>query len=190
MIADPPIVGVILAGGRGSRMGARDKGWIQFQGRPLIAHVVERFAPQVDRVIVSANRSLERYAGLGVRVVTDLRSDYPGPLAGLEAAFDATDARLLATVPCDTPFLPLDLVARLRQRLQADAAQIAVPRAGGRIHPVFCVCTGDVRDSIGRALATGEHRLEAWCRSLKLTEVDFEDAGAFRNLNAPEDLEL
>jgi molybdopterin-guanine dinucleotide biosynthesis protein A len=189
VITDPPIVGVILAGGRGSRMGERDKGWIELRGRPLIAHVVERFAPQVDRLIVSANRSLERYAGLGVKVVTDLRPDYPGPLAGLEAALDATDARILAAVPCDSPFLPLDLVARLRQRLRADAAQIAVPRVGGRIHPVFCVCTGDVRDSIERALTTGQHRLERWCRSLKLAEVDFEDAGAFRNLNAPDDLE-
>jgi molybdopterin-guanine dinucleotide biosynthesis protein A len=183
------VVGVILAGGRGSRMDGRDKGWVQFQGRPLIQHVLERFAPQVGRVVVSANRNLERYAALGVEVVPDILPGYQGPLAGLQAAFAATDADLLASVPCDNPFLPLDLVARLRAQLESCDADIAVARSGGRVHPVFSLCTQAARGGLERALAGGERRLETWCRSMNLVEADFEDAKAFRNINTVEDLD-
>jgi molybdopterin-guanine dinucleotide biosynthesis protein A len=169
-------------------MGTRDKGWIEFQGRPLIEQVLERFAPQVGRVVISANRNLERYAGLGFEVVPDVQPGFAGPLAGLQAAFRATSAELLAAAPCDSPFLPLDLVARLRDGLRSSGAQVAVARAQGRTHPIFCLCRQSVQASLDDALAAGQRRLEAWCRSLPLVEVEFDDAQAFRNLNAPGDL--
>lgn len=169
-------------------MGERDKGWIELHGRPLIELVLERFAPQVDRLVISANRNLERYAGLGHQVVPDIEPGFAGPLAGLQAAFHATSAELLAAVPCDSPFLPLDLVSRLREGLRSSCAQVAVARTQGRIHPVFCLCSRSVQPSLDQALAAGQRRLEAWCRSLPLAEVDFEDARAFRNLNEPGDL--
>jgi molybdopterin-guanine dinucleotide biosynthesis protein A len=170
-------------------MGERDKGWIEVQGRPLIELVLARFAPQVGRVVISANRNLERYAGLGFDVVPDLRPGFPGPLAGLQAAFRATSAELLAAVPCDSPFLPLDLVARLEDALRGSGAQLAVARTQGRMHPVFCLCSGSVQESLDHALAAGQRRLETWCRSLPLVEVAFDDAQAFRNLNEPGDLD-
>jgi molybdopterin-guanine dinucleotide biosynthesis protein A len=184
----PPIAGVILAGGRGRRMGGRDKAWVEYRGTPLIERVLKRFAPQVDHLIVSANRDLERYAGVGLAVVADVSPGHPGPLAGLQAAFRATSHELLAAVPCDGPFLPLDLVARLYRGLHEHAAQVAVACAAGRVHPVFCLCARSVAPSIDAALASGQRRLEAWCRSVPMAEVEFEDAGAFRNLNTLDEL--
>jgi molybdenum cofactor guanylyltransferase len=184
----PPIAGVILAGGLGSRMGGRDKAWVEYRGTALIERVLERFAPQVDLVIVSANRDLGRYSALGLAVVPDVLPGHRGPLAGLQAAFRATSHELLAAVPCDGPFLPVDLVARLYQGLREHAAQVAIARAAGRVHPVFCLCARSVAPSIDAALASGQGRLEAWCRSVPMVEVEFEDGDAFRNLNTLGDL--
>ena len=170
-------------------MAGQDKGWVELRGRPLIAHVLERFAPQVGKVVISANRNLDRYAALNVPVLPDLLPGYQGPLAGLQAALYATDTPLLACVPCDAPSLPLDLVVRLRTALCEGIAQVAVARAAGRVHPVFCLCRREVRPALDAALAAGERKLEAWCRSVRLVEVTFEDEQGFRNLNRPDDLE-
>jgi molybdopterin-guanine dinucleotide biosynthesis protein A len=180
---------VILAGGRGRRMGAADKGWVEFEGRALIEHVIARFAPQVDELLISANRNLERYAALGCPVVPDLLPDYPGPLAGLQAALQCARYDLIATAPCDSPFLPMDLVERLSSALERSAARIAVPRAGGRLQPVFLLCRKSVAPELDRYLASGGRKVEAWCTSLHCVEVDLEsEAEAMRNLNTPEEL--
>jgi len=180
---------VILAGGRGRRMGEVDKGWIEFEGRPLVEHVLARFAPQADEVLISANRNLERYAALGFPVIPDLLPDYAGPLAGLHAALRRAHHDLIATVPCDSPLLPLDLVERLRTALEQGAAQLAIPRAGGRLHPVFLLCRKSVAPDLEGYLSRGGRRVETWCASLRCVEVDFADClEAMRNINTPEDL--
>jgi molybdopterin-guanine dinucleotide biosynthesis protein A len=169
-------------------MGGRDKGWIELDGRTLIERVLERFAPQVERVVISANRNLERYAALGAPVVTDLLPEHPGPLAGLHAAFHASHPTLLACVPCDSPFLPSNLVARLHEALLAAHADAAVATSGGGIQPVFCLCTSTALATLDAALERGERRIERWLRTQPLAEVAFENADAFRNFNTPHDV--
>jgi molybdopterin-guanine dinucleotide biosynthesis protein A len=183
------ISGIVLAGGRGRRMGESDKGWLELDGRPLIRHVLDRFAPQVDDVVISANRNLERYRALGHPVATDALPDFAGPLAGLHAALPLTRHDLVATVPCDSPYLPLDLVARLRAELERVQADIAVAAADGRVHPVFCLCRRSLWDSLGAFLAVGGRKVEAWYSGERHAIVPFDRLEAFRNINAPGDLD-
>jgi molybdenum cofactor guanylyltransferase len=131
-----PICGLVLAGGQGRRMGGIDKGLAPFHGRPLVAHVVERLRPQVERLLISANRNIEAYTAFG-EVVTDRVADFAGPLAGLDAGLHACAAPLLVTVPCDAPFLPADLVARLAAARAAADADVAIARTGTQVHPVL-----------------------------------------------------
>lgn len=170
-------------------MGHADKGWTRVEGRPLVAHVLERFEPQVDEVLISANRNVERYAALGHTVVTDVYPGFAGPLAGLHAALMRARFDLVATVPCDSPWLPLDLVRRLCARLDRDEAQVAVARAGGRSHAVFCLCRKEVHGGLEGFLDSGERQFEAWYRSMRFCEEDFDDQPeAFRNINTLDDL--
>lgn len=185
-----PITGVILAGGLGRRMGGNDKGLQEFRGRPLAAWVAERLAPQVDELLISANRNGERYAAVGHRVVGDRVPGFAGPLAGLHAALEAAAHPLVVTVPCDSPFLPTDLVLRLFSGLTATGADVAVARAGGRAQPVFCLCRRDLLSHLAGYLASGERRMAGWYATLKVAEVAFDDeAEAFANINSREDLE-
>lgn len=124
----PPITGVILAGGLGRRMGSVDKGLQLLNGQPLAQHVAGRLAPQVDELLINANQNGERYAAFGHRVVPDQIPDFAGPLAGLHAALSAATHPLVATAPCDSPFLPADLIFRLFSGLTAANADIAVAR--------------------------------------------------------------
>lgn len=180
---------MVLAGGRARRLGGVDKGWIDLDGHPLIAHVLARFAPQVSEVIISANRNLERYAGFGHAVVTDAVAGFAGPLAGLHAGLERARYDLVCTVPCDSPLLPLDLVVRLRTALEQSEAELAVACAAGRLHPVFLLCRRSLREDLGSYLAAGERKVEAWHRHLHRVEVSFDDTPeAFRNINTPEEL--
>jgi len=182
---------VVLAGGRGLRMGGIDKGWIELAGRPLIAHVLARFAPQVGEVLISANRNIERYASLGYTVITDdVPGDFSGPLAGLRAALSHARVDLVCSVPCDSPMLPVDLVARLREALQATGAQLAVARTSDRIHPVFALYRRELRSTLDAYLAAGERTVQAWQKRQRSVEVSFDDVPrAFENINTPADLE-
>ncbi|MBI1989111.1 MAG: molybdenum cofactor guanylyltransferase [Betaproteobacteria bacterium] len=183
------ITGVILAGGQGRRMGGVDKGLRELRGKPMIEWVLERFAPQVDAVLINANQNLERYARFGHPVVTDEIGGYAGPLAGLHCALRAARHPRVATVPCDSPFLPEDLVARLDTALQAGHAQLAVARTGNQPHPVFCLCWRDVLPHLTQFLADGGRKIDAWYATLRVVEVAFDDeADAFSNINTPEEL--
>lgn len=183
------ITGVILAGGQGRRMGGADKGLQELDGRPMAAHVLERLAPQVDAVLISANRNLDRYAELGCPVLPDTLVGYAGPLAGLQAALARATTPLLVTAPCDSPFLPADLVARLYDALLARQAELAVACADGRAHRAFSLLRRDLLPGLDAFLATGERRVGLWHASLKVTEVDFSDeAAAFGNINTADDL--
>ena len=183
------ITGVILAGGRGRRMGGVDKGLLELRGRPLAAWVAERLAPQVDELLISANRNGERYAALSHRVVGDCIPGFAGPLAGLHAALEAAAHPLVVTVPCDSPFLPADLVFRLCSGLTATGADVAIAWSGGRAHPVFCLCRRDLLPHLAAYLASGERRMAGWHATLKVAEIAFDDeAEAFANINTRDEL--
>src|SRR3990167_3191680 len=137
------ITGLILAGGRGSRMGSIDKGLVPLAGKPMVAHVLERLQPQVQCLLINANQNLDTYAAFGAPVWPDAMPDFAGPLAGLQTGLMHCETPYLVTAPCDSPFLPTDLVARLAQALQTQDADLAVAVTGEgdarQPHPVFCL---------------------------------------------------
>ena len=183
------ITGVILAGGQGRRMGTVDKGLRALRGQAMAAWVIERFAPQVDEVLINANQNLDVYARFGYRVIPDEIGGFAGPLAGLQRGLSQASHPLVATSPCDTPFLPADLVARLHAALENDAAQLAVARTGDQPHPVFCVCRRNVLPHLTAFLQQGGRKIDAWYATLKVVEVAFDDQpDAFSNINTPSEL--
>jgi len=197
------VTGLILAGGRGTRMGRVDKGLQPFQGATLAAHVLRRLAPQVATVVVNANRNLPQYQALeGVAaVVPDAMGGYEGPLAGLQTGLQHCATALLLTAPCDSPFLPADLAERLYAAMQADDADLAIavtmerdeqdPSAAlyRQPHPVFSLLKAGVLPQLDAYLATGARRMEGFYKTLRVAEVLFDDAAAFRNINTLEELQ-
>ena len=183
------VTGIVLAGGQGRRMGGVDKGLVALAGKPMVAHVLDRFAPQVETVLINANQNLDRYAAFGYPVVTDAVGGFAGPLAGLHAGLTRAGGAYAATVPCDSPFLPLDLVARLFAALVAQCAQLAVARTFDQPHPVFCLVRRDVLPHLAAFLADGGRKIDAWYATLRVVEVAFDDeAEAFRNINTAAEL--
>ena len=183
------VTGVILAGGQGSRMGGVDKGLQPFRGKPMVAHVIERLAPQVDHILVNANRNLDEYGAFGHRVIADEIAGFAGPLAGFERGLAHAATSLVMTVPCDSPFLPLDLVARLRAPLEGGDVDLAVAKTGEQAHPVFCLMRREVHASLAAFLATGQRKIDKWYATLAVAEVAFDDEpDAFRNINTREEL--
>jgi molybdopterin-guanine dinucleotide biosynthesis protein A len=183
------VTGVILAGGQGSRMGGVDKGLQPFRGKPMVAHVIERLAPQVAELLINANRNAEAYAGFGYRVIADEIEGFAGPLAGFERGLAHASRELVVTVPCDSPFLPADLVQRLRGALLSAGAQLAVAKTGEQAHPVFSLMRRDVHESLRAFLSSGQRKIDRWYAALKVVEVAFDDEpDAFLNINTREEL--
>jgi molybdopterin-guanine dinucleotide biosynthesis protein A len=188
-IARADITGVVLAGGQGRRMGGVDKGLVELRGRPLVAWVLERLAPQVGPVVINANQNLDRYAAFGHPVVPDAVGGFAGPLAGLQAALTAATTDWVVTAPCDSPFLPHDLAARLAAGAVARAAALAVARTFDQPHPVFALVRRDVLPHLTAFLTAGGRKIDAWYASLDVVEVAFDDeADAFRNINTAAEL--
>ena len=181
------VAAVVLAGGRGSRMGGADKGLIDYRGRPLVQWVLAAIAPQVDELVMSANRNLDVYAALGHRVLPDILPDYPGPLAGVLAALQAVVADWLLVVPCDTPHLPADLAARLLDAAKREQVPLAVAADALRTHHTCFIVRTDQREYLAAFLARGERAVRHWQAGLPSASVLF-DAGCFANLNQPQDL--
>jgi molybdopterin-guanine dinucleotide biosynthesis protein A len=186
----PKISGVILAGGLGRRMGGVDKGLQRLDDKPMVQWVLERFAPQVDEVWINANQNAERYAAFGYPLLPDQIQGFAGPLAGLHAALSQATHPLVASVPCDSPFLPNDLVARLATALESPAVQLAVARTFAQPHPVFCLCQRALLPHLTAFLQSGNRRFEHWYATLNIVEVAFDDeAEAFSNINTHAELE-
>ena len=184
------VTGVVLAGGQGRRMGSVDKGLQLLHGKPMVAAVLARLAPQVDEILINANQNLPAYAGFGHRVVPDAIGGFAGPLAGLHAGLGASTARRVATVPCDSPFLPEDLVHRLSNALDAAQADLAVARTFDQPHPVFCLVERSVHAHLDAFLRGGGRKIDAWYATLRVIEVPFDDvADAFRNINTRDELD-
>ena len=186
------ITGLILAGGRGTRMEHADKGLQPFAGVPLIQHVLTRLRPQVDQLIINANRNLECYQRFEEPVCPDAILDFAGPLAGLQAGLQHCSTPLLASAPCDSPFLPLDLVGRLHASLIATDAELAVAATGTgdgrRNHPVFCLMKTNLLPHLTAYLRDGGRKVSTWQATRKTIEVHFDDEAAFRNINSHDDL--
>lgn len=183
------VTGVVLAGGQGRRMGGVDKGLVPFRGAPMAAHAIARLAPQVGTIVVNANQNADAYAALGPRVVPDAVGGFAGPLAGLHAALAVATTPFVATVPCDSPFLPADLVERLAAALERASADVAVARTFDQPHPVFALARTSVRPHLEAFLAAGGRKIDAWYATLAVVEVRFDDeADAFRNINTRDEL--
>jgi molybdopterin-guanine dinucleotide biosynthesis protein A len=181
------VTGLILAGGRGERMGGADKGWVMVDGRPLIVSVVERFAPQVGQLLISANRNVERYSALGT-VVEDDAADanserFGGPLIGVLSGLRRARTDWVAIVPCDAPNLPGDLVQRLASATLDIGAIAACARVCGQLQPMFAVVKTNTVDQLASAISAGERAMHRWLQSLDAAAVDFDDARAFVNVN-------
>lgn len=183
------ITGLILAGGRGSRMGSVDKGLQIFRGITMVAHVLERLSPQVDEILINANRNLDDYAAFGHRVVPDAIDGFAGPLAGLHIGMTHATHPLVVTTPCDSPFLPLDLVTRLRTAMEKENADLAVAKTFDQPHPVFCLTKASLAPHLQAFLESGQRKIDKWYTSLKVVEVPFDDEeAAFSNINTIDEL--
>jgi len=183
------VTGIVLAGGQGRRMGGVDKGWIELAGEPMIAHVLRRLGPQVDDVVINANQNLDRYRALGHPVFADAVGGFAGPLAGLHAGLTHATHELAVTVPCDSPFLPPDLVDRLHAAIVDHRTQLAVAKTFDQPHPVFALVRRDVLPGLAAFLEGGGRKIDAWYAALDVVEVPFDDeADAFRNINTADEL--
>ena len=188
------ITGLVLAGGRGSRMGGADKGLQNHRGMPLALHTLLRLAPQVGPTMVNANRNLAAYEAMGSPVWPDALPDYPGPLAGFLAGLEHCETPFLVTVPCDTPNFPADLVARLAEAMEREDADIVIaatrePDGSVQVQPVFCLMRTSLLESLVRATTAGERKIDRWAKQQRCSEVLFEDADAFFNANTLDELQ-
>lgn len=179
---DAELAAVILAGGRGTRMGGVDKGWASYQGRPLVAWVLDALTPQVDEIVISANRTLDRYAATGHRVLPDTLPDYPGPLAGVLAAMQAVSTPWLLVVPCDMPSLPNDLAARLIEGARDAGRPVAVAADDTRTHYTCFVVRTELAEDLENYLMRGERAVHRWQAVFEPAVVHFA-AGQLINVN-------
>lgn len=170
-------------------MGSVDKGLQQLRGRSMIEWVIERLRPQVSTIVVNANQNHEAYASFGYPVIPDRVGGFAGPLAGLHAGLAVAATPLLVTVPCDSPFLPLDLVARLAAERERADADLAVAKTFAQPHPVFSLVRTAVLPHLSAFLDAGGRKIDAWYASLRVIEVQFDDeADAFSNINTRDEL--
>ena len=182
------VTGIILAGWHGKSMGELDKGLQNFRGAPMTLHVLMRLAPQVADVMINANHNLGPYEGFGVSVWPNEIAGVSTALAGIQTGLLHCDTEFMVSVPCDAPFVPLNLVQQLAQGLQGLHKQqdadlsIAVTGAGAtrQAHPLFCLMNSTLLEHLTQYLRAGGHELDAWHASLKVAEVHFDDEAAFR----------
>jgi molybdenum cofactor guanylyltransferase len=183
--------GVILAGGEASRMGGQDKGLITLNGRPLIEYVLTTLAPQVGQVFINANRNPAIYGQYGHPVIKDEFEGYCGPLAGMASCLRAVNTPIMVTAPCDSPFIPRDLVPRLYQKMQEDDAELSVAHNGERLQPVFTMMQNTVLGSLLDFLHRGERKIDKWFELHKVAVVDFSSQpDTFLNINTRDDLAM
>ena len=186
------ISGLILAGGRSTRMGGRDKGLQLLDGQPMITHIIERLQPQVGHLLINANQNLDAYKVFGLPIVADVIGDFVGPLAGLHAGLHHCTSPYLLSVPCDCPFVPTDLTRRLGDALVSSGANLAyavtLNQNQTEHHPVFCLLKRDVMVGLGEYLSEGGRKVLTWMSSQAHVQVVFDDHSAFLNINTPDDL--
>jgi len=183
-----PVTGVILAGGLGRRMGGADKGLQLLGGKPLVAWVLERLLPQVQELLINANRNVAAYSALGYRVIPDVDGEQSGPLAGVQRGLMEASCEIVVTVPCDAPRFPVDLVRKLSEPLLDKNVDLAVARSGNRLQPVFCMARRSLLPQLTAFIEDGGRKVDAWFATLRTATVDFHSEAGFSNVNTLEDL--
>ena len=184
------ITAVILAGGRAQRMGGQDKGLLLVNGKPIIEFIINALRPQVEHILINANRNHERYRQYGYPVIADIMDGYLGPLAGMASGMQAASTDYIVTVPCDSPLIPENLVNELYARLQQAQAKLCVAHDGQRLQPVYALLHRSLLPGLLAYLELGERKVESWCALQKPAVADFSLAPQiFLNINSPEDLE-
>ena len=182
------VTGVILAGGRATRMGGVDKGLVPVNGQPMIRWVIDVLRPQVADVLLNANRNLEQYREFGYPVIDDGDREFRGPLAGIASGLRAAQSPYVAFAPCDSPLVCGDLVTRLRAALELEKARIAVAHDGARLQPVFALLERSLLDDLVRYLDDGGRKIDRWYAEHGYAQADFSDvADSFANINAPDE---
>lgn len=185
-IKQEQVTGVILAGGQGSRMGGLDKGLIEWQGRPLIEHLIAAFQTQLSSLMINANRNQAIYQSYGFPVISDQTTDYQGPLAGLFAAMRAVKTPYILTIPCDSFYLAPDFAARMLQALNVSTAPLVVAHDGEQLQPTYALVPIALLPNLEAFLANGERQLRAWYQQQRMATVNCGDiAIMFQNINTP-----
>lgn len=182
------VTGLLLAGGAGRRMGGEDKGLLEIRGRPMGFWALERLRPQVESVLISANRNIQEWQQYGAPVVRDEVAGFLGPLAGIHAGLKSCTTPWLATVPCDSPLLPRDLVRRLATGVAATGASAAVVRSEGRLQSAFTLLRSGLLPSLERFLHGGDRKIGLWLEETQAVIVDFNNTVGFTNINTREEL--
>lgn len=193
MNSSKKITGLILAGGRAQRMGGIDKGLIPFHNKPLIESAIERLRPQVDSILINANRNITKYAHYGFPVLVDETPDFSGPLAGFSVGLKHCQTPYLLTSPCDSPLLPTDLAEKMMAELESKNLDLVfastIENGKTWAQPVFCLMHSNLRDSLRSFLEKGDLKIDNWFKELQSGTVIFNDALAFANVNTPAELE-
>jgi len=193
MIPTKDITGLILAGGRAQRMGGIDKGLIPFRDKPLIESAITKLKPQVQTIVINANRNITKYAGYGYAVIMDETPDFSGPLAGFSVGLKACKTPYLLTCPCDTPLLPNNLAELLSAEMERGDFQLVYASSketDGKVwaQPVFCLMRSNLQDSLASFLLKGDLKIDRWFKELRSSTVIFDDPQVFANVNTPEEL--
>lgn len=187
-ITHSQVTALILAGGMGRRMGGQDKGQIELHGQPLIEFILEAIRPQVNTVLINANRHQQEYARYAYPVVGDQLEGYQGPLAGFVVGMSASATPYIVTLPCDGPLVAPDLVARLLQAIVRDDADLAVAHDGERLQPVYALLPTRLLANLENFLATGDRKIDRWYAQQRMALADFSDTPQmFMNINTPDD---
>ena len=193
MISSKDITGLILAGGQAQRMGGIDKGLIPFHEKPLIESAIAKLKPQVQTIVINANRNITKYAGYGYPVIMDETPDFSGPLAGFLVGLKACKTPYLLTAPCDSPLLPNNLAQNLSAEMDRGDFQLVYAsskEADGKVwaQPVFCLMRANLQDSLASFLLKGDLKIDRWFKELRSSTVIFDDPQVFANVNTPEEL--
>lgn len=193
MISSKDITGLILAGGQAQRMGGIDKGLIPFHEKPLIESAIAKLKPQVQTIVINANRNITKYAGYGYPVIMDETPDFSGPLAGFSAGLKVCKTPYLLTAPCDSPLLPNNLAQNLSAEMERGDFQLVYAsskEADGKVwaQPVFCLMRANLQDSLASFLLKGDLKIDRWFKELRSSTVIFNDPQVFANVNTPEEL--
>jgi len=183
------ITAVILAGGKGSRMGGQDKGLVVYQGQTLIGHVITALKQQTQQIVINANRSREEYAAFGYPVVEDSLNDFQGPLAGFLACMSFVSTSYILTLPCDGPMLAADYLQRMMLAMNRSGCDIAIASDGERMQPVYALIPVSLHDDLQQYLSGGDRKIDLWYRQHSIELVDFSDQKSmFTNINSPADM--
>lgn len=182
------VTGVVLAGGKARRMGGVDKGLVEINGQPMIQYVLDALKPQVQEILINANRNSAQYEKFGYSVVSDQLEDFQGPLAGMATTMAKAKTKYICTCPCDGPLITKDLVTRLYSAISKQHVKIAVAHDGKRMQPVYALLDCDLHESLLNYLMSGERKIDRWFTQHNCIEVDFSDKqDCFININTPED---